>query len=71
MGAVETRVVAVTGMSCDHCARAIRAEVGGLPGVAAVDVSVAAGEVTITADPFPGDAALRAAVEEAGYQIAR
>jgi len=31
---VETRSIVVTGMSCDHCANAIRAEIGKLPGVA-------------------------------------
>ena len=29
-------------MSCDHCAHAIRTEIGKLPGVADVDVDVAA-----------------------------
>jgi copper chaperone len=67
---VETRSIVVTGMSCDHCAHAIRAEIGQLPGVAEVDVDVAAGKVLITGEPVPGDPALRAAVEEAGYEIA-
>jgi copper chaperone CopZ len=67
---VETRSIAVTGMSCDHCANAIRAEIGQLPGVAQVDVDVAAGQIRITAEPLPGDTALRAAVEEAGYEFA-
>ena len=30
----------VTGMSCDHCVRAVTAEVGGLPGVTAVEVDL-------------------------------
>ncbi|MBV9445643.1 MAG: heavy-metal-associated domain-containing protein [Streptosporangiaceae bacterium] len=57
-------------MSCDHCAHAVRSEIGELPGVTAVEVDVAAGKVQITGDPVPGDAALRAAVEEAGYEFA-
>jgi copper chaperone CopZ len=67
---VETRSIVVAGMSCDHCANAIRAEIGRLPGVAGVDVDVAAGKVRITGEPLPGDMALREAVEEAGYEFA-
>jgi len=67
---VETRSIGVAGMSCEHCATAVRAEVGQLPGVADVDVDVAAGTVRITGERLPGDAALREAVEAAGYQFA-
>lgn len=70
MRRVETRSISVTGMSCDHCARAVRAEVGKLPGVTDVDVDVTAGRVLITAEPLPDDAALREAIEEAGYEFA-
>lgn len=70
MSAVETRSIVVTGMSCEHCARAVRAEVGKLPGVAEVDVDVTAGRVLVTAQPLPDDAALRAAISEAGYEFA-
>jgi copper chaperone len=70
MRPVETRSISVTGMSCDHCARAVRAEVGKLAGVADVDVDVAAGQVRITAEPLPDDTALREAIEEAGYEFA-
>jgi copper chaperone len=66
---VETRIIAVDGMSCDHCADAIKTEIGKLPGVTGIDVDVAAGKATITAGPFPSDFELRAAVGEAGYQI--
>ena len=64
-------VIKVSGMSCEHCATAVRAEIGGLTGVSDVDVDVASGEVKITADPVPDDAALRAAVDAAGYELAR
>jgi copper chaperone len=67
---VETRTIVVNGMSCDHCAKAIRAEISRLPGVTGVDVDVSAGKVWITAEQVPGDAALREAVEEAGYEFA-
>jgi copper chaperone len=67
---METRSLVVTGMTCEHCARAVRDEVGQLPGVSAVDVDVAAGTVRITGSPVPGDPALREAITEAGYQLA-
>lgn len=64
-------VIEVTGMSCEHCATAVRTEISGLPGVTDVDVDIASGEVKITADPVPDDGALRAAVDAAGYELAR
>jgi copper chaperone CopZ len=63
-------VITVTGMTCEHCGKAVRAEISGIPGVSQVDVDVASGEVTIVAEPAPELADLRAAVEEAGYQLA-
>jgi copper chaperone len=66
---VQSRSVTVTGMSCEHCTRAIRAEIGQLPGVTQVDVDVAAGTVRISGEQLPGDAALRQAVAEAGYEL--
>jgi copper chaperone len=67
---VETRSIVVSGMSCAHCANAVRAEIGALPGVTEVAVDVAAGQVRITAESVPDDAALREAIEEAGYEFA-
>jgi len=67
---VPTRTISVTGMSCDHCASAVRAEISKLPGITGVDVDVAAGTVRVTGDPLPADAPLREAVGEAGYEFA-
>jgi copper chaperone len=67
---VGTLEILVNGMTCDHCARAVRAEVGSLPGVSTVDVDVAAGKVVITGEPLPGQDALREAIAEAGYEFA-
>ena len=67
MSIIETHDVA--GMTCDHCARAVRAEVSVLDGVTDVDVDLDSGAVRITADqPVPTEA-LRDAVEEAGYTL--
>ena len=59
---METRSIMVNGMSCDHCAHAVRAEIGKLPGVAEIDVDVAAGRVRIAGQSLPGDAGLRSAL---------
>lgn len=60
----------VTGMTCGHCVSSVTAEVGQIAGVASVDVDLASGAVTVTSDrPLDRDT-VRAAVEEAGYQLA-
>ena len=60
----------VVGMTCDHCARAVSAEVGALEGVNDVHVDLPTGQVRVTADRIPTTAELREAVQEAGYQLA-
>jgi copper chaperone len=67
---VDPAVIIVTGMTCEHCVSAVQKEIGGLPGVTGVDVDLGTGAVRITADPRPTEAALRAAVDAAGYEIA-
>lgn len=60
----------VIGMTCDHCARAVTAEVSALQGVSEVHVDLTTGQVKVTADrPLPTEE-LRQAVEEAGYALA-
>ncbi|HUC27566.1 MAG TPA: heavy metal-associated domain-containing protein [Streptosporangiaceae bacterium] len=63
-------VITVTGMTCSHCVAAVQSEIGKLPGVAGVDVDLDTGSVTVTAEPLPEADALRAAVAEAGYELA-
>lgn len=63
---------AVTGMTCGHCVSAVRAELSALPGVSTVTVDLVAGAtstVTITSTAPLEDAAVTAAVEEAGYTV--
>lgn len=62
--------VTVVGMTCGHCVSAIRQEVGAIPGVTGVDVDLGAGTVTIASDAPVAEADIRAAVEEAGYELA-
>jgi copper chaperone CopZ len=52
------------------CASAVRAEISKLAGITDVNVDVDAGTVRISGEPLPGDASLREAVEEAGYEFA-
>ncbi len=59
----------VTGMTCDHCVRAVESEVGKLPGVAAVSVDLPAGRVTLRSDEPVDPAAVQAAIEEAGFEL--
>jgi copper chaperone len=63
-------VITVTGMTCSHCVNAVQAEIGKLTGVSDVAVDLETGSVTISGDgPLPGPDALRAAVDEAGYEL--
>jgi copper chaperone CopZ len=61
----------VTGMTCDHCVRAVTAEVAMLPGVTDVEVDLTTGRVRVTSDQALDDVAVEAAVEEAGYEVDR
>jgi copper chaperone CopZ len=65
-----TRTYTVVGMSCDHCVRAVTGEVARLPGVVGVDVDLASGALTIVVDAPVDDAAVAAAVANAGYELA-
>ena len=62
------RTYSVPGVTCDHCKNAIESELGGVVGVASAQVNVAAKQVTVEGDATEDD--IRAAVEEAGYEIA-
>lgn len=59
----------VTGMSCQHCVNAISGEVSAVPGVTDVAVDLTGGTVTVTGTELD-DAAIRAAIDEAGYDVA-
>jgi len=61
---------AVKGMTCGHCVSAVSTEVGQIDGVTAVDVDLETGAVTVTSETALDEAAVRAAVDEAGYELA-
>ncbi|MEA2220052.1 MAG: hypothetical protein QOJ35_2678 [Solirubrobacteraceae bacterium] len=64
----DDRTFTVTGMTCGHCTSAVATEVLQVPGVRAVDVDLDSGRLTVRGDA--DDAAIRAAVGEAGYAVA-
>ena len=58
----------VTGMTCNHCAHAISEEVGAVPGVTGVDVTLESGALDVTSEaPVDFDRIVEA-VYEAGEQ---
>ncbi|MGN6425375.1 heavy metal-associated domain-containing protein [uncultured Leifsonia sp.] len=61
----------VTGMTCEHCERSVREEVGQLPGVEDIRVSAKTGSLVVTSAAPLDDAAVLAAVDEAGYSAVR
>jgi copper chaperone len=66
-----TQTYTVTGMTCAHCVNSVGSEIKQIPGVTDVQVDLASGAVTVISDQPVDDTAVAAAVDEAGYEIAR
>ncbi|MBY6677271.1 heavy-metal-associated domain-containing protein [Rhodococcus sp. BP-316] len=66
-----TKTVTVLGMTCQHCVAAVTEEVSALQGVTSVHVDLESGRVDVESDTPVDDAALAAAVDEAGYELAQ
>lgn len=66
---METLSYTVPGMSCGHCKEAVTEEVSKVDGVTEVDVDLDTKLVLVSGDGMD-DSALRAAIEEAGYEAA-
>ena len=60
----------VSGMTCGHCVASVTEEVQEVSGVETVDVVLETGQLTVTSAEPVEETAIRAAVEEAGYQLA-
>ena len=63
----------VRGMTCGHCVKSVTEELQGVDGVTAVDVDLDAGgvsKVTVTSERELDEQQVRAAVDEAGYELA-
>jgi len=69
MSESQERQYTVTGMTCAHCVASVEEEVGEVTGVGAVSVDLASGRLAVSGTGF-SDAAVAAAVAEAGYEVA-
>jgi copper chaperone CopZ len=65
-----TTVYKVSGMSCGHCEGAVSGEISELPGVTSVKAVASSGEVTVVSAAALDEEAVRAAVDEAGFELA-
>ncbi len=66
----ESATYTVTGMTCEHCVASVTEEVLQVSGVDQVNVVLETGTLTVAADEPIDDDAIKAAVQEAGYQVA-
>ena len=64
-----TSTYTVTGMTCGHCVSSVTEEVTKIPGVTDVQVELATGSVTVTSEAPVDAAAVKDAVDEAGYEL--
>ncbi len=65
-----TSTYTVTGMTCGHCVSAVQKEIGKITGVTGVAVDLPTGRVEVSTEAPVSDAAVAAAVDEAGYELA-
>ena len=61
-------VYSVPGMHCDNCTAAVEDELSKVEGVASVTAELATKLVTVRGESL-SDAALREAIDEAGYEV--
>jgi copper chaperone CopZ len=64
-----TAVYKVTGMSCGHCEGSVSSEISEIPGVSSVKAVASTGEVTVVSAAPLDEKAVRAAVDEAGFEL--
>ncbi|SDN90279.1 heavy-metal-associated domain-containing protein [Actinacidiphila guanduensis] len=62
-------VYSVSGMTCGHCESAVGKEVAAIPGVTSVTAVASTGLLTVASQHPLDDEAVRAAVDEAGYEL--
>jgi copper chaperone len=65
----ETKTYSVPGVHCAHCEGAVKRELEAVEGVESVTVDLGRKLVSVTGSRLD-DAALRAAIDEAGYEVA-
>lgn len=62
-------IYAVNGMNCGHCAAAVTRELSAIEGVDGVHVDLEAKKVTVGSSRPLTEDEVRAAVDEAGYEL--
>ena len=65
---MQERTYTVPGMTCGHCEAAVRTLVGRVPGVSAVSVDLAT-KLVVVAGASLSDEAIRAAIDDAGFDV--
>lgn len=63
------KTIKVQGMSCQHCAMAVTKALRELDGISQVKIDLEAGEATYDEAQPVDDAAIKAAIEKAGYKV--
>ena len=66
---MESKTYTVPGIHCGHCKAAVTGELESVAGVESIDVDLDSKVVTVNGRDLD-DAALRAAIDEAGYEVA-
>ncbi|MEU7009846.1 cation transporter [Streptomyces sp. NPDC046332] len=64
-----TTVYQVKGMTCGHCEGAVSSEISEIAGVSSVEAVASTGQVTVVSQTPLDEEAVRAAVDEAGYEL--
>jgi copper chaperone CopZ len=64
-----TAVYKVSGMSCGHCEGSVSSEISEIAGVTSVKAVASTGEVTVISQAPLDEAAVRVAVDEAGFEL--
>jgi copper chaperone len=66
---MQTTTLEVKGMTCGGCVRGVERVLKAIPGVTAVDVTLADGKVRVEFDGTPPGAQFKKAIEDAGYEV--
>ena len=67
---MQTTVLKVDGMSCEHCVKAVKKAVGALDGIGSVNVDLKAKTVTVEYDPAQAPLEkIKSEIEDQGYDV--
>ena len=67
---METKIIKVSGMSCEHCVKAVMKAVGSITGVDSVKVSLETGSAEVKYDPaLVSLEKIKVAIVEEDYEV--